>query len=297
MWQQTPNIALGLKCPECNCPLVELNKHVFLSYLNNEKSTCVQCQAEYDVFEVIYGCIDENFFYNDIYSFVGAEKAVFNITLDVKPSTTLRFEDYGIPAGSRILHINYTPQGQGLFPLEFHGNSPYRGAPKDQVVLYPAKFQNDKASPTTLSVMVTWINQASLENVSLKSLVDAFEEYSSGELITAIVPANTAIELDVMRYTKEALLTISSKNSVNEFFKSGVSYVPTLKILIPLIAKTKNFPTMQPDVLESLVQLASFRNHIAHTGKTKVPLSKEQVVKCLTAVILGKMYIEELRNA
>lgn len=297
MQQQIPNIALGLKCPKCNCPLVELNKHVFISYLNNEMPACVQCQAGYDVFEVISGCIDENFFYNDVYAFVGAEKAVFNITLDVKPSTTLRFEDYGIPAGSRILHINYTPQNQGLFPLEFHGNSPYRGAPKDQVILYPAKFKADEVSPTVLSIMVTWINQDSLENVSLKSLVDAFEEYSSGELITAIVPANTAIEFDVMRYAEEALLTISTKNNVKEFFKSGVSYVPTLKILIPLIAKTKNFPAMPPGMLESLVQLASLRNQIAHTGKTKVPLVKEQVVKCLTAVILGKMYIEELRNA
>lgn len=297
MHQQTLNNALGLECPKCNCPLLKLNRQLFLNYLNSEKLTCGQCQEGYDIFEVILSCINENFFYNDVYAFVGANKSIFQITLDVNPSTTLRFEDHGIPLGSRILHINYTPQGQGLFPLEFHGNSPYRGAPRDQVTLYPAKFLSDEVSPTMLSVMVTWINKESLENLSLKSLVDAFEEYSSGELITSIVPANTAIEFDVMRYLEEELLIISSKSNVKEFFNSGVSYVPALKVLIPLIAKAKGFPVMPTVMFESLVHLASFRNQIAHTGKTKSVLSKIQVVRCLTAVILGKMYIQELKNA
>ncbi|WP_326033509.1 hypothetical protein [Vibrio cholerae] len=297
MQQNIQNIALGLKCPKCNFPLGGLNKQIFLNYFNSNKTACSHCHELYDVFEVIEGCIDENFFYNDVYSFVGAEKAIFNIILDVKPPTALKFVDYGIPVGSRILHVNYTPQGQGLFPLEFHGNSPYRGAPKDQVILYPAKFASDEASPTKLSVMVTWINAQSLENVSLKSLVDAFEEYSNNELVTSIVPANTAIEFDVMRYAKDELQSVSSKTSVNDFFKSGISYIPILKVLIPLVAKMKNFPMMPEKLIASLVELASLRNQIAHTGTTKAPLNKSQVVKCLTAVILGKMYIEELRNA
>ena len=259
--------------------------------------SCLQCEKGFNFFAVINSCIEENFFYNDVYAFVGAKKTVFTMALDVKPSTTLKFEDYGIPSGSRILHINYTPQGQGLFPLEFHGNSPYRGVPKDQVILYPAKFGDELASTTNLSVMITWINGESLESVSLKSLVDALEEYSGNELITSIVPANTSIEFDVMRYSEDALLEVSSKNNVKEFFKSGISYVPTLKVLIPLVAKAKNFPPMPEEMFSSLVQLATLRNQIAHTGKTKEPLTRERVANYLTAVILAKMYIEALRNA
>lgn len=286
-----------LSCPRCNAPVLNLDQESFINYLSGTVSSCSECEKDLNFFELVNMRIDENFFYNDVYTFVGAKKALFKMILEVKPSTTLKFEDYGIPRGSRILHINYTPQGPNLFPLEFHGNSPYRGVPKDEVILFPARFEGNPSLPTTLNVMITWIDGESLESVSFKSLVDSLEEYSGNDLIASIVPANTSIEFDVMRYTEDALLEVSSKSNVKEFFKSGVSYVPTLKVLIPLIATVKNFPPMPSEILTSLVQLATLRNQIAHTGKTKAPLTKEQVATLLTAVILAKMYIEAIRNA
>lgn len=296
MLQQLHNISLGLKCPSCNIPLGELDRKKFLSYLNKINPSCEQCKNEYNFFSVISRCINENFFMNDVFYFVGAKKSFFETTLSPTKPTTLKFSDFDIPKGSRVLHINYTPQNQGLFPLEFHGNSPYRGAPRDSVVLYPAKFE-ENAKTTKLNIMITWIDDKSLEDASLKSLVDALEEYSRDEYTTSIVPANTSIEFDVIRYAEEALENISSKKNVKEFFKSGIGYVPTLKILIPLISQTKNFPPMPQNMLDSLVQLASFRNQIAHTGKTKTPLTKEIVASNLAAVVLGKLYIHELRKA
>ncbi len=291
------NFSPCLSCPSCNASVLHLEQENFKNYLLGIMPSCSQCKKELNFFELVNICIDKNFFYNDVYAFIGAEKTIFKMTLDVKPSTTLRFEDYGIPVGSRILHINYTPQGGSLFPLEFHGNSPYRGVPKQEVTLFPARFKDAPVSSTTLNVMITWINGESLESASLKSLVDSLEEYSGDDLIASIVPANTSIEFDVMRYTEDVLLDVSSKNNVKEFFKSGISYAPTLKVLIPLIAKIKSFPSMPEEILSSLVQLATLRNQIAHTGKTKALLTKKQVAKLLTAVILAKMYIEELRNA
>ncbi len=297
MHQQIPNFALGLKCTKCNCPMVSLTDQEFFDYLDSKEALCSQCRTRLNLFDVISRCIEENFFFNDVFAFVGANKSLFQIKLDPSPATTLNFEEYGIPKGSRILHINYTPQGLGLFPLEFHGNSPYRGAPRDSVTLYPAKFGDEKAVATDVSVMITWLESGSLEDVSLKSLVDAFEEYSRQEFGTCIVPANTAIEFDVMRYAETALEGISSKSNVKEFFKSGVSYTPTLKVLIPLLAKIKGFPAMPEELLAALVKLAALRNQFAHTGKTKEPLSKQQVVACLTGVILGKWYVSALQKA
>ena len=284
MLKEIPNFAVGLKCPKCNCPVGGLHKEQFLQYLNNKRLGCIQCGNRFDLFQAIVDCIYENFFFNDAFAFVGAKKTVFNINLSSTPSTTLKFEDHGIPKGSRILHINYTPQGQGAFPLEFHGNSPYRGAPRDSVVLYPAKFGDESGAPTEICVMITWIDGGSLEDVSIKSLVDSIEEYSRDELVTSIVPANTSIEFDVMRYAEEALISVSSKTSTAEFFNSGVSYVPTLKVLLPLIARIKNFPSIPEDVFRALVQLATFRNQIAHTGKTKAPITKKQVATSLAKV-------------
>ncbi|MGB6054744.1 MAG: hypothetical protein WBG17_05835 [Burkholderiaceae bacterium] len=296
MHQQIPQFALGLKCTKCHCPIVNLDDQQFLWYLKGKGLLCFQCKTELNLFKIIADCIEENFFLNDVFAFVGAKKAIFDIKLDPGQPTVLTFEEYGIPKGSRILHINYTPQGLALFPLEFHGNSPYRGVPRDSVVLYPARFVGKTETSTQVNVMITWVESGSLEDVSLKSLVDAFEEYSRGELGTCIVPANTAVEFDVMRYTETALEEVSSRNNIKEFFKSGISFVPTLKVIIPLLARLKGFPTMPEELFTSLVQLAVLRNQIAHTGKTKTPLLKKQVVICLTGVVLGKWYVKELQK-
>lgn len=297
MHLELSNIALGLKCANCNLPLINLADHDFLQYLHSKSTSCSKCNAKLNLFNTLTHCIEENFFFNDVFSFVGAKRSVFQVKLNSSSNTTLTFEDHGIPKGSRILHINYTPQGFGTFPLEIHGNSPYRGAPRDSVTLYPAKLGDNETTSTSLSVMVTWLENGSLEDASLKSLVDAFEEYSRQEFETCIVPANTAIEFDVMRYTEKSLEIVSSKNNIKDFFKSGVSYVPTLKVLIPLLAKLNNFPAMPDELLASLVKLASLRNQIAHTGKTKEPLSKQLVASCLTGAILGKWYISALQNS
>lgn len=294
MQQDILTHALGLICTECNCPIVSCFNQGFLAYLQGGISLCSHCGKPLDIFDIVRGCIEENFFCNDVFAFTKAKKSVFTILLSCKESTLLTFEEYGIPKGSRILHVNYTSQGEGLFPLECHGNSPYRGTPRDAVVLYPANFGEGSASSVNVNVMVTWIESGSLEDTSLKSLVDAFEEYSRGEFLTTIVPAHTAIEFDVMRYAKAALEKVSSKNNVKEFFRSGVSYVPTLKVLMPLLAKLNGFPEMPEDLLNSLVQLASLRNKIAHTGRTDISLTKKVTAACLTGTVLGKWYMSEL---
>jgi hypothetical protein len=292
-----PNFSRGLKCLNCGAPLTIFSTAQLTLYLNNETFVCDHCGAPIKIFETLNSCIEENFFLNDIFVFADAKNSIFTTQLNPKSTTTLLFEEYGIPKGSRILHINYTAEGNSLYPLENHGNTPFRGSPKDSVVIYPARFGLNEPTTTTLNVLVTWIERGSLEDVSLKSLVDAFQEYSNQDFETCIVPANTAIEFDIMQYAETALHEISSKTNVKEFFNSGVSYVPSLKIIMPLLAKTKNFPPLPEELLASLLMLAKLRNQIAHTGKTKEPLSKQIASTCLTGVILGKWYLRELRRS
>lgn len=296
MHQLIPNYAKGLKCLKCSNIIINLQAGQLIRYLMSELEPCPHCNTHLNLFNIISNCIEENFFFTDVFEFVNANTSIIQFTLKPASVITITFEEYGIPKGSRILQINYTPEMGGLYPLEWHGNTPFRLAPRDFVTLYPAQFCDSTPSDTKVNMMITWIESGSLEDASLRSLVDAFQEYSLQDFDTCIVPANTAIEFDTMQYIENALEAVSSKNNIKEFFKGGVSYVPSLKIVIPLIAKTKNFPTMPEQLLTSLVTLASLRNQIAHTGKTKAPLSKEQVAKCLSGVILGKWYIRELRK-
>lgn len=293
-----PNFAKGLKCPNCTFPMIQINTTQLIHYLTDQPEPCPACNKNFNLYEILSKCIEENFFLNDIFTFVDAKTTIITTTLKPAPNstTTINFAEHGIPNGSRILQINYTSGLGGLFPVEWHGNTPSRLTPKNSVTLYAAHIGDGAASDTQLNIMITWIESGSLEDASIKSLADAFQEYSIEDFGACIVPANTAIEFDAMQYIETALEEVSTKNNIKEFFRGGVSYVPSLKIIIPLLAKTKNFPMMPEQLLTPLLKLATLRNQIAHTGKTKEFLSKEQVAKCLTSVILGKWYLRELRK-
>jgi len=294
MYQSIPSFSFGLKCQECGMPLAGLSNDLLIRYLVGVINSCAKCEKELDVFNVLIACIEENFFFDDVFALVGAKKTLGTFTLKKDTPLTLIFEECGVPKGARILSMNYSPQGD-LFPLEFHGNSPRRLTPKDTVTVFPVSFGPDAPESVPLNVMLTWLEEGSLEDASITSLVNAFEEYANGDYTASVVPANTSIEFDVMQAVEFLLESVTSKGNVKEFFNSGVGYVPVLKVVVPLLAKAKGFPLMPAELLASLVRLASLRNQIAHTGKTKATLTKKDIVTCLAGVVLGKWYANALR--
>lgn len=285
---EIPHISKSTKCTKCSFS-IQITDSQINEYFYSNKIACPHCGGKSSLWEVVCTAIEENFFFNDVFTFIGAKCSIFTVSLVKDVITTVRFEDYGIPKGARILHVNYTPQGD-LFPIEMHGNSPYRGMPRDTVSLYPASIFEGKSLENDVSVMVTWIELDQLVESSFGSLVQALEEYSQGNYQAVIVPANTAIEFQLTEYTENVVVSATSKTSTKEFFDIS-SYVPTLKTLIPLIASLKGFPKLPREIQENLLLLASWRNQIAHTGKTKSEISQKSIAKCLSAVVLGAKYI------
>lgn len=288
----------GLFCQHCDEPLIRMTDEQLKNYINSIENTCPECQGHFNAFTNITESIDENFFFDDVFSYVGAKTSAGLFTLKSGQSTIINFEDYGIPKGARIVSINYTPMSSSenlTIPLEVHGNMPPRLTPKESVTLWPANISGAEGE-TKCSIRLTWLEPGSLEDMSVLSLVNAFEEYSAGDLIASIVPANTSIEFDIMQTVKTILEDIASKANIKEYFQSGVSYVPVLKIMVPILAKLKGIPAMPEEMQASLVRLAALRNQIAHTGKPKNPLDRKEVAKCLAAVIIGKWYVNFLRN-
>ena len=292
-----PNIPLGFKCTKCGCPLHSFGYFELLNYFGGKNLQCTQCKSQSKLFDVLSDCIEENFFFNDVFSFIGAQKTLFNFSLEPDNPITLKFSNYGVPSDARILHINYTPSDGGLFPIEMHGNSPYRGMPKGEVTLYPSSFPHREKNTTNINVMLTWVHGHSSSDISLKVLIDALEEYAHNDLESCIVPANTAIEFEVMRYIEQELEKICSKSDIKSLFSSGTTYIPSLKVLLPLIATLKKVPILPNEVMSGLKALASLRNQIAHTGKTKSPLNKKQIAKSLASVIIARHYIKFIQRA
>ena len=99
--------------------------------------------------------------FNQAFAFIGAQTLLFDLPLHRGESTRYRFSDKGVPHGAQILHVNYTPYtpgGNGVFPLEWHGNVSTRLFRSDEIVLYPISVGQDQSDKeTTVHMMVSWV--------------------------------------------------------------------------------------------------------------------------------------------
>jgi len=55
-------------------------------------------------------------------SFVGYKTKNFSVLLAPGGTTEVNFQEHGVPEGSRIIRLIYTPNGPGLHPIELHSN-------------------------------------------------------------------------------------------------------------------------------------------------------------------------------
>lgn len=287
------NISERTRCTDCHGSIQILPCHI-IEYFEMKVLKCHICGCELNMLKVISNAIDVNFFFNDVFSFIGASLSKIKVQLKRDTGSLVKFEEHGIPKGAKILHICYSALGN-LFPIEKHGNIPYRGAPSEFVSLYPYPLNDEKISENEVTMLVTWIELDAINECSTGLLAQAFDEYSQGNLQAVIIPANTAIEIVITEYAESMVGSVTSKTNAKDLFKM-VSYNPTLKTIMPLISKLKQKPKMHNDIEGKLIRLANLRNKIAHTGKMTEIVQKNEIADLLASVVLGIRYIEYLRE-
>jgi hypothetical protein len=284
-----------VKCPTCYAPIV-FNEIQIREYYKGEKIvTCTQGHTA-DWWNLVRQTIEDNFMDNQAYTLIGAETKVFIICLRKGQEYRYRFSDYDIPHDAKILYINYTPQGTGLFPVEFHGNVSTRRRVGDEVVVYPFPMKLDSSTSnqtdTKVAVMVSWV-AGDTEDGSLYNLREAFEFYVQNKYSSIIIPANVAVELALGRFLTSYLQNFSSKTKVGKFIEE-VTYAHQLNVLLTMIAKTKGLPVLPDQIRGVLNKLRSDRNYVAHCGKLKKPLEKNEAAELLCGSLFGLHYVRYL---
>jgi hypothetical protein len=236
------------------------------------------------------GEIEEHFLENQAFAFIGARQAAFKLHMQPGERLTYRYADYGIPPGSRVLYVNYTPGGAGLFPAELHGNvPPTRRFQGDGVQIYPVPW-GDKPSRTELSVLISWVPRTA-DDDSWDNLVRAFEAYAAKDYPAMIVPANVAVESSLTVLMTRYLEKFVSKNRTESFLQDAATYSHQLNVLLPLIASMSDIAKPPNAVLEGLNRLRSLRNDIAHDGVIKGTLDQKSAAQVLTAALFGVQYV------
>jgi hypothetical protein len=284
------NIAPSVPCRSCS-DFTVIQSIYIEKYFKKESISCTKCNSEMDWWVTIQNAIRENFMLNQAFQTLGAETNLFNIHLEPNTRTRIKLSENGIPANARVLYINYTPQGGGLFPIEIHGNVPHRRITSDEIWIYPMPGLGDHSGSTTkVSVMITWIEHSSDEN-SLVNLTDAFESYSTGQYQDSIVPANVAVESALSKLLSTYISGIVSKENTEDFLVNAATYSSQLNVVLPLIVKHKELPILPDNIRGLLNKLRGLRNQIAHKGNTKNELTKTDTADVLCAALFGLKYI------
>ena len=286
-----------IKCSTCFAS-IDFNDAQIKGYYKGEKIvTCPQGHTT-DWWNLIKHGIKDNFMDNQAYTFIGAETKVFTICLQEGQAYRYKFSDYGIPHDAKVLYINYTSQGPGLFPIEMHGNVSTRRSVGNEVVVYPVPTKLDSSNSaqtdTKVSVMVSWV-PSTTEDGSLYSLREAFDFYMQDNYLSVIIPANVAVELAVERLLTSYFQNFSSKTKADKFMKE-VTYEHQLNVLLPMIAKREGLPVLPEQIWDELNKLRRNRNNVAHCGKLEKPFEKDEAARLLCGSLFGLHYMKYLRE-
>ncbi|NMB13434.1 MAG: hypothetical protein GX977_14250 [Firmicutes bacterium] len=283
---------LGLRCDKCGSPASD--QIFYEKFFSDDQYACKWCGEEMDLLVMFASLLRGEILPAESFYLLGARVSVFSITLTAQKPYHLKFYSHGIPEGSVILRVNYTPQDAELFPIQLHGNTVQieRFLPPE-VVLYPVPLAGGSVKDSiesTVNILVTWINKSGFDYAA-QSLFDALYFYHNDALEASIIPANVAVEESLNRLCTEWLSRVAARDRVRQFLESGATYSYQLNILLPLLAKQINVRPLNGAIVGKLNRLRRFRNGLAHTGRTSSRLSKEDAADLIGAAFLGHLYI------
>ena len=284
-----------LNCPACKEGFT-LRDDLTLAYFRNENIGCGKCRQPMDWWKLILNTIQENFMSTFAYMAIGAKSLAMNIALVPHRKTIIRFADYGLPCDAKILQIQYTSIGSAhncLFPLEVHGNSPIRHIIPNIIALYPISLEDDSYPQTgnEASIFVTWVAHTPDDEL-WEYLVTAFEAFAQNRFNAILIPSNIAVESKLTRLIAQFFEKFANKDSVKKFLSEGAVYSYQLNVLLPMIISLKGLPNLQDHIRGHLNRLRKLRNQLAHDGKLKEPLAKNEAAEMLCAALFGFRYLK-----
>lgn len=225
---------------------------------------------------------------------VGVRQTFGQIELIPGITKELVFSECGIPKGSRILYLNYTPMGSpGVFPVELHGTTPSRTVPQEMVRLWPRELQKDP-SKTQVSVLIAWVPEEHASG-GWKHLVEAFDAVSDGRYSEAIIPANVAVESHLYGLLLDVFAQSTSLGQARQLLRSA--YYHQLNSLLPHLTSVANAPPLRNEIVDGLNELLQLRNQLAHQGRlTQDDLAASKSIELVCAALFGHRYIEFVRS-
>jgi hypothetical protein len=280
--------AWGAACLSCKTMLPPLRDTASL-FFENGSVPCLKCGAAVDVWEVTK---------NEMRSYIGtpiglgelgANQTVFVFQLSPGEIKNVDFIEHGVLPTAVVVSVNYTAQGGGCFPIEFHGNEARSRSYRTKATVYGATLG---ANPGTTKIlgMVTWVDESE-EPEAWTMLADAFHAATDNRFSRVVVPAYSASEVSLSRLIRELLLKVTSKESVEEFMVKDLSAASGVNVILPFICRTLGVKDLPDDIRGRLTRLRRLRNRALHEGLRDVDVDKGEVGELLCAAVFGFEFV------
>lgn len=225
--------------------------------------------------------------------FVGYKTKTFHVLVAPGGTTEIDFRDHGVPIGSSILRLIYTPNGVGVHPIELHSNNvPLRrgnsnvliyGKPCDPSVGYLAQ------PSVKISVYVVFA-EASADEYTLTALARAFAAMAVDEFVEMVIPATMAVEFTCKRLINDLkqVLQLEIEGSKDKDLLPNV--------VTPHIATALNVPQLNREILQKIARLWGQRDNVAHRGHLHQPYDRTNAIPQLAAAVFAFRYCQLLRQ-
>ena len=284
-------VSSSVPCPKCGKHFAISDEYI-VRYFDGKTVKCPECGADLDWWSTARAVIEQNFMYSQAFAFIG-KTTLFRLLLKPGERKTFKFSENGVPAGSRVLYVNYTPAGF-LFPAELHGNVATRRFYTDEVTVYPVPALDEPARDTEVNVMVCWVPSSAADE-AWQSLVDAFEAYAADRLKAMVVPANVAVESEMSRVVAAYMERFASEKRIGNLLRVA-TYWHQLHALVPMIASVNGIPKMPEAVRKALDDLIQLRNQLGHKGALNAALDKPTAATLLCGALFGLHYVRYLEQ-
>ena len=281
---------LGPVCPVCRRVL---EPNISLEYFGGMHPPCGNCGHPVDWWSVLVTMLRESQTMQEALALAGARWTYFRIELKPDENYQLNMAEHDIPQDARLLSVGYTPQGGGLFPIEWHGNFPAR-RPSMQTILIPIEIgPKNQVGLTQVAVVVAWLPSTGGQ-VPWRDFVRALEAHVAGDYEGAVIPASAAVESGLSRFLKKILLEHASKERVDTFLRDAATFGQQLNVLLPTIAALKGWPALPDEIRGQVNRLRELRNELAHDGRLSEPLTADDAGLFLAAALLAQRYVSLL---
>lgn len=266
-----------------------------LAYLKSEPFQCPECGAPFDCWEIVLDAIQAQSFRSKVYEALGAREVGFYIYVAAGEEKWVPLESHGLPKDGRLLCWEWTGWKGDVEAVEVRPNfSPRHSAHRERALHFYGKGTGEDPDPppARVDVFYSWVPHAA-EDQGWQNLVDACESYSAGRFSSAIVHANTAVEVRVTRIV-EALLAEAPKDRVSRRSLRSSKSFDRLDVLLSALARLAT--PLLGQVRARLNKLRAIRNDIVHDGRPRHDLMRTEIGELLCAAVLGFRYCQLLEH-